>query len=154
MGSSDDPPNSLKMSQLDNNYFGAAVAAIGGKKNRLEKLMPSKDITDEGIITVTLFVKGLPHTIVIDDYLPFEADKDFKSFDLMFANVVPDGGFYLPILEKAYAKLNGNYGATERGIGTLSEAMRTLNGAPTYSFSMDSFKDDEDNNLEKIIRQA
>jgi hypothetical protein len=73
--------------------------------------------------------------------LPFEADSSFRTFDLVFANVSPDGGFYLAFLEKAFAKLVGNYGATERVEGTISEALRALNGAPTFSFGTDSFRD-------------
>ena len=140
MGSTNEPTHSLKMSQLDNNYFGAAVAAIGNNKDRLEKIIPSKRLNKEGIIAVTFFVKGIPRTVVIDDYLPFETDPSFRTFDLVFANVSPDGGFYLAFLEKAFAKLVGNYGATERVEGTISEALRALNGAPTFSFGIDSFR--------------
>lgn len=140
MGSSSDPVHGLTMSQLDNNFFGAAVAAIGNNKDRIEKIIPSKRLNKEGIIAATFFVKGLPRTMVVDDYLPFEADPSFKSFDLVFGNVSPDGGFFLAFLEKAYAKLVGNYGATERVEGTISEAFRALNGAPTFSFAADSFK--------------
>lgn len=42
----------------------------------------------------------------------------------------------MPFLEKAYAKINGNYEAI--GAGWQSEAFRTLNGAPTKFFMMSS----------------
>ena len=43
----------------------------------------------------------------------------------MFADVALDGGQWLPILEKAYAKISVNY--EKMGLGWMDEAMRILN---------------------------
>ncbi len=47
----------------------------------------------------------------------------------MFADVALDGGQWLPILEKAYAKISVNY--EKMGLGWMDEAMRILTGAPS-----------------------
>lgn len=72
---------------------------------------------------VTLYPAGIPQTVVVDDLLPF---KDGK---LIFANIGDDGGLWGPILEKAFAKMSGNYEYTSGG--WVDEAFRLLTGAPT-----------------------
>jgi len=47
----------------------------------------------------------------------------------MFGNFGTDGSFWSLILEKAHAKVSGNYENTEGGIH--GEAMRILLGSPT-----------------------
>lgn len=70
-------------------------------------------------------------TITIDDYLPF------YNGGLIFANQSPndpgkanDMNIWSVLLEKAFAKINGNYEAINDG--WQSESLRILTGAPTY----------------------
>jgi hypothetical protein len=59
----------------------------------------------------------------------------------MFAKTSPDGGWWLPLLEKAYAKVNINY---ERlGLGWMSEAVKVLTGAPSYKYETRSLSADK-----------
>ena len=52
-----------------------------------------------------------------------------------------DASWWIPILEKAYAKINGNY---ERlGLGWMSEAMRVLTGAPSYRYTNKQLTDSQ-----------
>ena len=53
----------------------------------------------------------------------------------MFADVALDGGQWLPILEKAYAKISVNY--EKMGLGWMDEAMRILTGAPSTQYRPD-----------------
>jgi hypothetical protein len=46
-------------------------------------------------------VKGV---IVVDDYLPFKNNNS-----TWYANRASDLGLWVPFLEKAWAKVNGNY---------------------------------------------
>lgn len=75
-----------------------------------------------------LFVKGKPEIITIDDYLPFYGSS------LMFSKRANDGDFWVPLLEKAFAKLNGNYEMI--GGGWQSESFRILNGAPSRFYML------------------
>lgn len=70
-----------------------------------------------------LFIKGKPEVITIDDYLPFYGNMVF------FARRATDGDFWVSYLEKAFAKVNGNYEAI--GGGWQSEAWRIMTGAPS-----------------------
>ena len=64
-------------------------------------------------------------TITIDDYLPF------YNGNVLFAGANGiDKNIWAPLLEKAVAKLVGNYEYTN--YGWQSESLRFLTGAPTY----------------------
>lgn len=73
------------------------------------------------------FVKGRPEDITIDDTLPVYSNKP------AFAKPTPDGGWWLPLLEKAFAKANVNYEAISSG--TQAEAAQFLTGAPSQEFN-------------------
>jgi hypothetical protein len=50
-----------------------------------------------------------------------------------------DSSWWIPVIEKAYAKINGNY---ERlGLGWMTEAMRVLVGAPSYQYNNSELTD-------------
>ena len=68
--------------------------------------------TAQGMIAMRFLVLGTPATIVIDDYLPFTT---LTGSTLAFAKVSSTNGLYAPFLEKAWAKLSGNFAMTEAG---------------------------------------
>ena len=51
---------------------------------------------------------GIPVTVTVDDYLPFRND-DYWGTKLVYARISPDNALWMPILEKAAAKLFGSY---------------------------------------------
>ena len=58
----------------------------------------------EGLFALNLYVKGKKEVITLDDYLPFSGSN------LVFnKKSALDGDFWAVIIEKAFAKLNGNY---------------------------------------------
>ena len=75
---------------------------------------------------MTVYVKGRPEDITIDDFFPV------YSHIPAFAKPSIDGGWWLPLIEKAYAKANVNYEMLTTG--TQSEASQFLTGAPTKDF--------------------
>jgi hypothetical protein len=64
--------------------------------------------------------------VTIDDYLPFYYSTPF------FAKRSGDGDFWMALMEKTFAKLNGNYESI--GGGWQTESLRILNGAPSKFF--------------------
>ena len=69
------------------------------------------------------YLLGVPHDVVIDDYLPLR-DND----STMFARPGHDGSIWTAILEKAFAKLHGNYAHIAGG--KSGEGVRYLTGTP------------------------
>jgi len=60
-----------------------------------------------GINVIRFFIRGKPWVIAVDNFLPFK--KVNISDVLIFARQGPTGSFWAPILEKAWAKVLGNY---------------------------------------------
>ena len=87
----------------------------------------SNKLSSAGIYAVNLYALGVPHTIVIDDYLPLVKDND-DNYKSKFAKPGPDKSLWGAILEKAFAKYHGNYRHTASG--NSGAAIRTLSGAP------------------------
>ena len=78
-----------------------------------------------------LYIKGKPEVVTIDTAVPYKS-----SNKLMMADTSVDGGWWLPLLEKAYAKVNVNY--EKLGLGWMAEAMRTLTNAPSQKYETSS----------------
>ncbi len=102
----------------------------GNNPDKIESIFLNSEYPKEGLIAVKLFVKGKPEIITLDDYLPFYSNS------LYFGRRGSDGSFWGAFLEKALAKLNGNYEAI--GAGWQSEMFRILNGAPSRFYMMSS----------------
>ena len=112
----------------------AAASALAEKPKRLEKIFLNTEtkVHDHGIYGVNIYSLGVPHTVIIDDYLPLESvQKSWNTYEweTMFAHIGEDSSMWGPILEKAFAKTHGNY---EHIIeGNPREAALTLTGAPS-----------------------
>lgn len=59
-----------------------------------------------GKYLVRLFINGIPRKVIVDDLLPCASDG--KGYSLICARS-KNNDFWVPILEKAYMKLNGGY---------------------------------------------
>jgi hypothetical protein len=77
---------------------------------------------------VRLFVGGRPVIVTIDDKVPYK-----NSSQLMFSECSPDGASWIPLIEKAYAKVAGHY--EKIGLGWMQEALKILTGAPSHRFA-------------------
>jgi len=93
----------------------------------MEKVFMNTDnaLNTAGIYGVTFYALGVPHTVVVDDYLPTHPHNSSRT---LLGHAGDDGSLWGAILEKAFAKYWGNYKHTEAGWPT--DAIRTLHGAP------------------------
>ncbi len=89
-------------------------------------------LNDAGIYGVNMYALGIPHTVIVDDYLPVaeQWDNESQSYveGTVFNKISRDGSLWASILEKAFAKFHGNY----RHIiaGDPRNSARTLFGGP------------------------
>ena len=108
------------------------------KPKRLEKVFLNQKSDVYGMYAVNLYTLGVPHTVIVDDYLPLSRVKDKEGnpkdeYSTIFSHVAEDGSLWGAILEKAFAKLYGNYARLVAG--DPREATRALNGSPSIHFS-------------------
>lgn len=88
------------------------------------KLFVSKTTNKHGLYAVNLCVDGEWKEIEIDDYLPCGSETSGPCFSRATGNEI-----WVPILEKAWAKVLGSYERVENG--NSLDAFRDLTGAPT-----------------------
>ena len=108
----------------------SAASALAEKKNRVEKvfLNNKNELSKNGIYGVNFYTLGVPHTVIVDDYLPVYDYDGAGTMATYFAGVGKDGSIWGPILEKAFAKYHGNYKHIIGGVAP--NAVKALYGAP------------------------
>ena len=66
-------------------------------------MFTQKQYNNEGIFTIKAFVKGRPEDITVDDIF------QVYQHQTAFAKPTSDGGWWIPLIEKAFAKVHVNY---------------------------------------------
>lgn len=102
-------PADIGQGSIGNCWFMSASAAIAEVPGRMERIFLNTEnyLNFAGIYAVNFWTLGVPHTVIVDDYLPLKEKNG--SYETLFAKVSPDGAIWGPILEKAFAKYHGNY---------------------------------------------
>ena len=88
-------------------WFHAAVAGIASSDpSKIRNLFLTPELNSAGVYAVKLYLMGIPVSVTVDEFLLF----DFKSEKgLTYARKPKHNALWMPILEKAVAKLLGNY---------------------------------------------
>lgn len=93
---------------------------------------------DEGIYNVKFYIRGKPWVVTVDDSMLFYGDSS-----LYFARPSRDGNsIWGAVLEKAWAKVKGNYLNAEAGI--VATGIRTLTGLPVFDIYAGYINDEEE----------
>ena len=120
-------PGDVFQGGLGNCWFMHGAAAVAEKPARMEKVFLNNSLSSNGIYGFRFYVLGVPTTITIDDSLPLSGGKT------IFAGVGKDGSLWGPLIEKAFAKLQGNYEALAGG--DPRNAIQYLTGGPSEHYS-------------------
>ena len=88
---------------------------------------------------------GEPVKVTIDDRLPYVDEKVEDGWiyygSLLNTNMSPNGAWWVPLAEKAFAKYFVNYENMDGG--NMVESMSVLTGMPTKTISSDATTDDQ-----------
>ena len=126
-------PDDINQGNLGDCWFLAAASSIAEFQGRMEKVFlndkneSNSALNRPGIYGVNLFTLGVPHTVIVDDYLPLHSDNR-----TLFAKPGDDSSLWVVILEKAFAKYYGNYKHIHGGLPEL--AIRTMTGGPFHKY--------------------
>jgi hypothetical protein len=108
-------------------WFLSSCASVSEVPERMYRIMGQKSYNDHGIFRFRFYVKDRWVWVNIDDRLP---SRTWGSGYRPWATWRSDAGaWWMPLLEKAYAKLDQNYERLNGGNG--NEGMRTITGMPT-----------------------
>ena len=100
----------------------AALALVSERPTLLDHILLTKSVNSVGAYLVRICHNGLWTTVVVDDYFPCTAHKH-----LVFTQA-KHRQMYVPLIEKACAKIFGGY--ANLTAGTLMEGLQLMTGAP------------------------
>jgi calpain-15 len=87
-------------------YFVAAITALAQNEGFVQDLFDDQfHISITGAYKLKVSINGRPTEFIIDDHLPVFTSNHLRA---VFCQIEP-GMAWLPLLEKAYAKINGSY---------------------------------------------
>jgi calpain-15 len=111
----------IEQGQIGNCYFVAAVCALATKSGLLEDLFLTKEVNEAGVYAMRFYLNGQERVVVVDDFLPIDPkfDNSWNTLNPAFARSKERGEFWMCLLEKAWAKLHGSYGAIVSGTSNL-----------------------------------
>ena len=156
--------NSVKQSaHLGNCYFIATLSALCERKEYIKHLFENNtpEAMKNGRYQCKIYHAGRFHNLNVDDYFPVstymvpvkqngeknndennnEDEKEEKEVQMKemtsfyFGKNKKNKGLWVPLLEKAYAKIYKSYGAISGG--DIGEALRDLTGSPVFSWRLD-----------------
>jgi len=131
-------PHDIQQGGLGDCYFLAACSALAEDEDRFVQLFENKEINDQGIYGFNVWIKGVPTKIAIDDYFPGRGWNG--DWELRYAQPGETGALWSSILEKLWAKVNGNYAQINGGY--VPEALDFLTGVPTAVYQVDDLDEE------------
>uniref|UniRef100_A0A914BXG3 Calpain-15 n=1 Tax=Acrobeloides nanus TaxID=290746 RepID=A0A914BXG3_9BILA len=123
-------PTDIEQGVLGNCWFISALAVIAERPEILEKIVLTKTYNSHGAYQIRLCADGLWQTVVVDDFFPCEARSKSMAFAVGRKNQL-----WVPLIEKALAKIYGNYIALRAGRSI--EGLATLTGAPCQHIDLE-----------------
>ena len=100
--------DNFKQGQIGDCYFIDMIALLSNQhKNLITRLFPIKK-NSHGYYEVILFINGWKR-VIVDDYIPLKKYEENEIKLLGCESKTHQNCFYFMLLEKAWAKVNGNY---------------------------------------------
>jgi len=131
-------PNDIDQGALADCYLMGALASVGEFEHLVRALFENGQDPDIGLYRVSLCKNGWWQTVLLDDFFPMSGPKPAFA-----RNRDEPNELWVTLVEKAYAKVHGSFGAIQTG--GSAPAMGDLTGCPYKTFDMakDEFKFDE-----------
>ncbi|CAF3342047.1 unnamed protein product [Rotaria sp. Silwood1] len=115
-------PSDIQQGALGDCWLMAALALITERPQMLEHILLTETINDQGVYLVRICHNGLWKTVIVDDCFPC------TQYNQLAFTQAHHRQLYVPIIEKACAKLFGSY--AELISGQTEEGLQLLTGAP------------------------
>lgn len=144
-GTIDVKPSDIKQGELGDCWFVSALSVLAERPRLIEHLILTPYLNDVGAYQIRFCKNGAWRTITVDDYLPVNPNTGRLAF-----SHTPGNELWVPLIEKAYAKLHGSYAAIESG--AVCDAFEELTGAPSERIEL-HLEEMSKYNASKVRRQ-
>lgn len=112
-------------------YIEASMGAIAEFPDLVKNVFITKEKNEAGIYAFRFYIRGKPWIVTVDDYFLFTEKRD-GTLEPVFGKVGKNKQFWGMLLEKAWAKLKGNYEMADGGF--VENGLRALIGCPVVSY--------------------
>uniref|UniRef100_F1KW88 Calpain-D n=1 Tax=Ascaris suum TaxID=6253 RepID=F1KW88_ASCSU len=127
----DPKASDIEQGSLGNCWFLSSLAVIAERPDILEQIVLTKVYNPFGIYQIRLCVDGRWQVVVVDDFFPCHA----RTRGLAFA-VGRRNQLWVPLIEKAFAKISGSY--AKLLAGRTVEGLAVLTGAPCSQLDLEN----------------
>ena len=127
-------PNDINQGALGNCWFLASIASVAENPALIKRIFITQEYNEQGIYQLRICKNGEWVKVTVDDYIPC-----YLHGGPMFCRATGDELWVL-LLEKAYAKLHGNY--VQLRAGFVSHGMADLTGCPTQNYRFPKDRDE------------
>ena len=115
-------------------YWMASASAIAEFPTLVKNVFLTQNKNKAGIFGIQLYLRGKPYHISIDDNIMFHNSSAY-AYGPVYAALSDDKtAAWSIVIEKAYAKVIGNYLKTDGGY--LPAAIRALTGVPVFGYTV------------------
>ena len=133
--------NDIQQGKLGDCYFLSSVSALTQFPKLITRLFYFKEKSEQNCYGCFLRINGIWQLILIDDFFPVYPSFNNKSYNIVFSST-NSNEIWVMLLEKAWAKVNGNYARIISGEPT--EALDILTDAYSYKINLSNIKNDEE----------
>ena len=99
------------------------MASLAEKPNRVRAVFYNKEANNAGCYLLKFHINGVPTGVMVDDIFLTDGNR------MCFAQC-KNGELWVPLIEKAWAKVLGSYTRIDRAF-LECEVMHTLTGSPS-----------------------
>ncbi|CAF1170644.1 unnamed protein product [Rotaria sordida] len=136
----DPKPNDVLQGALGDCWFITALSVLAEEPEYLMRVLITKQYNSEGIYSVRLCKDGEWTQVVVDDRLPCTSNKKLAYSQAHRKQL------WVPLIEKALAKLNGSYEAIIAG--RCCEGLATVTGSPCETLILGRANNPDDKNVD------
>lgn len=130
----------IEQGALGNCWFLSALAVIAERPDLLEQIVLTKKYNPTGVYQIRLCVDGEWQVVVVDDFFPCRQRSRMLAFAVGRRNQL-----WVPLIEKAFAKITGSY--AKLLAGRAVEGLAVLTGSPCSLIDIEDADTSEARNI-------